>query len=452
MIALACGAVVAQPPEVQITFSPRNHNLDNNDNYSADGRFLCYDTRETVGPGIGNSQSIEMVEVATSIETVLYAPQPTVVSPDEKASAPGVGAVTFCPTAPKVAFIHGPFLEEVPARGYYGKPNRRGAEVNADGSGAVAWLDCRDIATDRPTLPGAHRGGTHRHEFSMDGRRVGFTYDDFLLPQYGRTIGYMEAHPRAPSGATHYFAVLVPVVPAGTAKPGELETALGDSWVGPQGRLRAFIGKVRNDDGKTYSESLFTAEIPETADITSADSGDATRFPTPPPGVSVRRLTHDWAMGVVRGSPDGAQIAYYGRDTEGRSQVYVIPADGSDQDPSPTKHPRPLTRLALGAQSGLRWHPSGKAVFCISAGAIVAVCAEPGPDFGKSAFLTPQDGIQRSNLVVSPDGRHVAYNRPGARGSGSSTGNYRGEPFLQVFALDLPDSAMAAPWPAEGTR
>ncbi len=31
--------------EVQVTFEPRNHYLDNNDNFSADDKWLVYDTR-----------------------------------------------------------------------------------------------------------------------------------------------------------------------------------------------------------------------------------------------------------------------------------------------------------------------------------------------------------------------------------------------------------------------
>ncbi|HPJ99732.1 MAG TPA: DUF3748 domain-containing protein, partial [Candidatus Hydrogenedentes bacterium] len=192
--------------ERQITTSAKNHNLDNNDNFSSDGRFLCYDTRETVGSGIGNGQTIEKVELATGVETILYQPEKTVIGED---AAPGVGAVTFCPVANAVAFIHGPLLDEVPERGYYAKTNRVGAEVIADGSQRRVWLDRRDVATGRDTLPGAHRGGTHRHEYSFDGKRVGFTYDDALLTEYGRTIGMLAPHPQAPEGATHYFALLV---------------------------------------------------------------------------------------------------------------------------------------------------------------------------------------------------------------------------------------------------
>ena len=222
-------AMEALAQERQITFSPKNHMLDNNDNFSRDGRFLCYDTRETIGPGIENSQSIEMVEIATGVETVLYAPEPTITGAE---AAPGVGAVSFAPHEDSVAFIHGPPVDQVESRGYYGKPNRNGGAVPADGSQELTWLDYRDVTSDR-TPSGAHRGGTHRHEFCLDGSRIGFTYDDFLLPEYDRTVGYMEPHANAPGGASHYFALLVPITKKGESKPGKLRrpTAIRGSVV-----------------------------------------------------------------------------------------------------------------------------------------------------------------------------------------------------------------------------
>ncbi len=426
--------------ERQLTFSPKNHHLDDNDNFSPDGRFLCYDTRETIGPGIENCQSIEKVEIATGAETVLYRPPAAVTG---KEAAPGMGAATFCPVENKVAFIHGPPLDEVAQRGYYAKPNRNGMEVIADGSGTHAWLDKRDVATTRDTIPGAHRGGTHRHEYTLEGKRIGFTYDDSLLPQYDRTIGYMEKHRKAPEGATHYFALLAPVVPRGTAKPGQLERASGDSWVGRRGLMRAFIGKVRAEDGISYQQSLFVVDIPDDVDITTADPGSATRFPSPPKGVRVRRLTDGYAEGIVRGSIEGDRIAYYGRAEDGSLQVFIIPSDGSDKDPDPAKRPVQATRLPHGAGPGLRWHPSGNTVFCIANNGIAATCVKPGPHFGASVFLTPQgDSPARFAPVCSPDGKHLAFNKTAptfdARGNRATT--YNGQDFAQIFLVDFPDA------------
>jgi len=440
IILVMSGGYTAMTEERQITFSPKNHSLDNNDNFSKDGRFLVYDTRETVGPGIENSQSIEKVEIATGIETVLYQPDPTIIG--EKA-APGVGAASYSPVENKVMFIHGPLVSEVSERGYYAKPNRTGAEVLADGSGQRIWLDKRDVDSTRNTIPGAHRGGTHRHEYTLDGKRIGFTYDDFLLTQYQRTIGYMEKHPDAPDGATHYFALLVPVVPKGTSKPGEIEVALGDSWVGRHGYMRAFIGTVRADDGIAYEDSLFVIDVPGDVDITTVDAGNATRFPTPPEGVRIRRLTHTWATGIVRGTPDGNRIAYYGRAPDGLTQIFVIPPDGSDRDPDPAKQPVQGTHLSDGAGPGLRWHPSGNSVLCISNGGVVSTCVKPGPHFGKSAFITPQgDEPPRGELVISIDGKTVAFTKPMPTldAEGKPAKSYNGSDYLQIFVMDFPDA------------
>jgi len=441
-------AMTAPAGEKQLTFSPKNHDLDNNDNFSPDGRFLCYDTRNMVGPGIDNGQTIELVEVATGAESLLYKP---VVSVIGERPAPGVGAVSFSGVANEVAFIHGPPVDQLDVRGPYGKPNRQGACVKTDGTGTPAarggyemhWLDHRDIATDRDTLPGAHRGGTHRHEYTLDGQRIGFTYNDFLLPEYDRTVGYMAPHPKAPGGATHYFANLVPIVPLGTAKPGELEHASKDSWIGRGGLMRAFIGTVRNDDGETYENSLYMIDIPADVDITTADSGSASRYPGPPEGTRIRRMTHTWASGTVRGSFDGARVAYFAKAPDGTTQVFVITSDGSDRSPDPEKQPKQATFLPEGSEEGLRWHPSGKTIFSISNNGIVATCVQEGPLFGRSVFLTPQgDAPERIKLTSSQDGAMLAFNKPvpTTDAGGNTVKAFDGTDILQIFVLPFPDA------------
>lgn len=438
LIAFLFGSLLmaAHAQERQVTSTPKNHELDQNDNFSPDGRFLCYDARETFGFGIDRCRSIEKAEIATGAETILYMPP---WSEGEQA-APGIGAASFSPVAEKVIFIHGPPLADLAKRGAYGKPNRNGAVVDADGSQKMAWLDCRDIETSRATLPGAHRGGTHRHEFSPDGKRIGSTYDDAILGQYDRTIGYMEPIPRAPGGAHCWFAILVAVAPKGTAKPGEIEKAADDSWVGREGRMRAFIGKVREADGVGWQNSLFVVDVPASVDITTSDSGDAKRFPSPPKGVKVRRLTHSLAAGIVRGSPDGSRIAYYANDENGQLQVFVIASDGSDEAPDAAKRPMQATRFATCAGPGVRWHPSGDYLVCTHEGGIAAVCVKPGADFGKTRMLTPPGaGRDRSQLCVSQDGKLVAYVRPVAMsdGAGKPVKNYAGLDFKQIFVADF---------------
>lgn len=425
--------------ERQLTFAAKNHELDsNNDNFSADGRFLCYDTRETFGPGIDRGRTIEKVEIASGRETVLYAPP---FSTSELA-APGLGAASFHPRENKVSFIHGPPLEQLATRGAYAKTNRNGAEVRADGSQQLQWLDYRDVATERDTLPGAHRGGTHSHQYSRAGRRIGFTYDDALLPQYERTVGYMELNPRAPGGATHWFAVLVPVVPRGTAKPGENERAAEDAWVDAAGTKRAFIGRVRNDDGVTYEQSLFVADVPLDVDITTADAGSAQRYPHPPKGVSIRRLTHTFAAGTAYASPDGKRIAYFAHDAQGTMQIFVIPENGSDRANDPRLRPVQLTHLQRIRVNSLRWHPSGDALCVVSGGGIAAVCVQPGRNFGKAVFLTAtNDGQSRQDALWSPDGHVLAFCKsvPARDTDGKPALNYAGKDFTQIFTLAVPE-------------
>ena len=434
MALLALQTAGLEAAERQVTRSPKNHMLDNNDNFSPDQRFLCYDTREMLGPGIENSRSVEMVKIETGKETVLYEAKRFISGAQ---AAPGIGAVSFSPIENKVVFIHGPLLDEVSVRGYYGKPNRQGAEVVADGKGALTWLDKRDIDTTRKTTAGAHRGGTHRHEYSLDGRRIGFTYDDFLLPQFERTVGYMEKRANSPAPASCYFAILVPVVARGTAETGEIERAFGDSWVGRQGLMRAFIGKVREADG-SYQESLFAVDVPADVDIATADSGSPTHYPAPPKGVRIRRLTHTRAEGIARGTIKGDRIAYNAPTENGTNQVFVIRSDGSDKDPDPARRPLQVTHLPQGAGLGLRWHPSGDWIICQSNGGIVATRTKSGPNFGKSIFLTPQgDGTPRDQLDVSPDGTLLAYNRavPTIDSRGKAVKTYDGKDPTQIFVV-----------------
>lgn len=420
--------------EKQITFNAKTHALDDNDNFSPDGRFLCYDTRYMVfNTNLANSKSVEKVEIKTGVETVLW--QPESVSGEN--GAPGVAAVSYHPTENKVIFIHGPQVDEIEKRGSYGIRNRNGAIVSADGKEEFSIGDLRDVETDRSTTPGAQRGGTHRHEYSKNGERIGFTYDDFLQQDYDRTIAYMEVNENAPEGFSHYFAVLLKPVKKGESKPGEIEKAYGDSWVDSLGSKRAFIGKVRAENGIDYETSLFVAEIPNTVDITSAYSGDVDNYPEPPNGIIITRLTHSSNdEGIVRGSYSGKQIAYLSKDEKGISQVFIIPVDGSDNAETAEKRPKQITNFTSDA-SFVRWHPSDQWLFSISDGKVHASYIGSSDGFGKSIVLTP-DYLNREALVVSPNGKMLAYNvnQPHATESRSIDGE-QDTKYLQIFILEL---------------
>lgn len=424
--------------ERQLTFSPITKALDNNDNFSIDGKYLVYDTRDTAGPGPANSTRIMKVSIGDGVESDLYRP-PSVTG--EK-SAPGVAAASWSPIANEVIFIHGPLLDETERLGYYGFTNRRGAVVSGDGTGKVRFVDCRDVAS--PATPaGAHRGGTHRHEFSADGKRIGFTYDDHLLTAYGRNLGMLVPHEKAPCGVTHYFTVLLPIVPAVEAAPGDLVRAADDSWVGAQGLMRAFIGTVKQAGGQTAT-SLFAVDIPADVDVTSADPGSATRYPRPPKGLQIRRLVRDASPGIVRGSPDGSRIAYYANDGNGVRQVFLIHSHGSDEHGDPGMRPIQATSLPAGAAAGLRWHPSGRSIAVLSEDGVAVTCVQPGPLFGKSIWLTRHGAGARpaEALVWSPDGRLLAFNRrvPALDAAGRPVKDATGKDFRQIFLVNFPDT------------
>lgn len=439
---IGAGLLLSAAPEAewQLTSSPISKLLDNNDNFSRDGRFLVVDTRDTVGTGIGNCTAIMKVSVTTGLENFIYAPYPVVYG--TTGSAPGMGAASFSPLTDEVAFIHGPFVADVPTLGYYGTTNRRGGVATADGSGDIRFLDYRDV-TSAVTMPGAHRGGSHRHEYSLDGKRIGFTYDDALLTQYGRTIGMMVPHAKSPAGVSHYAVLLVPVVPSASSQPGDLERAADDSWVGANALMRAFIGNVKEANG-TVTSSLFVVDVPENVDVTTADSGTTTRFPSPPKGTTIRRLTRTPAAGIVRGSLDGTRIGYYATAADGSRQVFLINSKGSDQDPNPAMRPVQATQLDKGATGGLRWHPSGNSIAVISDNGVAAVCVQPGAMFGKSYWLTTHgaDVPAADALVWSRDGRRLAFNRrvPTYDSTGKLVKDAGGSDFRQIFLVNFPDA------------
>ena len=119
LVLLSATPARAEESEWQSTFSAISKLLDNNDSFSRDGRFLVYDTRDTVATGIGGSIAIMKVSVTSGLENFVYAPTPVMYGTG--GSAPGLGAASFSPLADEAMFIHGPLVSEVPALGLYGK-------------------------------------------------------------------------------------------------------------------------------------------------------------------------------------------------------------------------------------------------------------------------------------------------------------------------------------------
>lgn len=422
-------AVSSMASERQITNDPNtNCVLDYNHNFSPDGQWLVFDTRP-FDRDILYSTSIEKVHVVTGERVVLYrAPDPV---PD---LGPGVAAVSYFPLRDEVIFIHGPFTR---TRLKYEKTRRTGAIVPGDGSGGVTWADARDVTP--PFTPGALRGGTHRHDpGGPDGRWIGFTYDDQVMAEYGRKVG-RDLHLRT-LGVTHlgapvavdedsagenrsgagFSVVVVRVTPKdeldGNPGTDAIYRAQDDQWVGRRGYrkldgtwqlARGFIGVMRVPDGRGEMrdhDEVFVVDIPDDITRPGPDGpleGTEATFPSPPAGTTQRRLTHTerGCYGLVRSASDGSALSFLSRDENGKPQVFTISPLGSEM--------RQVTSFPTGVQEAARWLPDDRHFVTVVDDQVVVV--EIGT--GHSRPLTDSGRGRPFGLVLSPDGRLVAFNR-----------------------------------------
>ena len=405
--------------ELQLTFDgDRNHQLDNNLNWSPDCRWVAYDTRAFSG-GIGNTLTLEKVHIQTQeIVTVYTAPNPNPTN----GFGPGAAAVSYFPTGDTVIAIRG--IDDV----QYGKTARCGAMVSPTdgtvGSFDYGISDARDVT--EPFTPGALRGGTHRHEPSGDGQWIGFTYNDQIMAGLGkdlRTVGVTKLgtpvdvdEALGNQNGIGFTVLVVKVIPQAEITRGsdEIFQASDDAWVGEKGyqkedgtwqRARAFIGRTVTSTGAVRKE-VYIVDIPEDITVAGPDGpleGTATSFPMPPLGTVQRRLT--WSDsdcgGIVRCSLDGSRIAF----TRG-GQIHLISPLGGD--------PVQATSLSSSASKPW-WDPSGDYIYCVSDNSIWRTnVIEGDPQFGQSERITDADlypGRAPDALCVAPNGQWIAFNR-----------------------------------------
>lgn len=424
----ACTTKQATLKETQLTFdNSENHDLDNNDNFSPDGKWLVYDTRTGVG-GIGGSPSVERVNIETGKTEVLFGIQ------DNKDWGPGAGAASYHPTENKVIFIHGlPICTE---QNPYQQWRRTGVMVNDNQPDVPFYMDSRDVTF--PFTPGALRGGTHRHEWSRDGQWVGYTYNDAIMKHLEDSTGVKwNLRTIAVSNKKHkvivdkdpaqenvqgewYSVVVVRVVPNPEPGSDEISNAASDSWIGksgyvkPDGKMqvaRAFIGSVRDKQGKPVDE-LFIVDIPDSLNVPGEFGpleGTQTTFPMPPKGTAQRRLTHTadtsfpGCSGVTRSSSDGKLIAFQAKDKNGIQQVFVISPIGGK--------PVQVTEHPTGVQSGVRWSPDNKSIIYVCDNSIVQCEVSDLPFEQRIRRLTEKTADAPNNLVWSNDGKIIAFNR-----------------------------------------
>lgn len=430
--------------EKQITHDlTYHHDLDNNDNFSPDGKWLVYDTRTDDG-GIAESARIERVNIETGEKQVLF---------DIKGNAawgPGAGAVSYSSKENAVVFIHG--LSTSTKENPYQQWRRTGVIIHDDRPNVPVYMDARDVTP--PFTPGALRGGTHRHEWSGDGQWIGFTYNDAILKALEdstgekrnlRTIGVskkgravrVDKNDENVSGEW-FSALVVRVVPNPAPGSDEISHAASDSWVGTNGYTaqngtrqiaRAFLGTVKDKNGHDVPE-VFIVDIPE--DITQPGplgplEGTNTDFPMPPKGAVQRRLTftadssHPGCSGIVRSSSDGSQLAFLAKDANGVSQIFTISPNGGKA--------RQITEYTSDIAGNLRWHPDGKHVTYVYEGSIVLCEVGNAPFKERIQLLTEPSESAASNLVWSTDGKVLAFNR--------LVKNEAGKGVQQVFVLRM---------------
>lgn len=406
------------PTERQLTNGPLNSDLDNNANFSADGRYLVFDTRDA--SGIPASRQVGVVDIRTGATRTVYR-QPEGLA--------GVAATSFIGNTEIVA-IH--CLESgIP----YDFTVRGGMIIPVDGR-APHWLDSRDVTP--PFTPGALRGGTHKHEPDASGQWVGFTYNDHIM-KFGqgsdlRNVGVSRRGTRVlvdsdPAGANFVgesFTVLLTAC-VDNPEPGsdQIMRAEFDCWVGARGypvgnrhqRARAFRGTVivyEQGQRVPYTD-VFVVDVPD--DITQPGplgplQGTEFTYPRPPLGAVTRRLTHTAAAsdpalrgvaGHVRCDASGRHVVYQAKARRGadvEDQVFVVsPTDGAI---------RQVTDVPGGVGTFFRISPDGE---------WVAVAHKDGSVWrhaiGHDAArqVAPCGTNLPTNLVISPDSRVVAYNR-----------------------------------------
>jgi WD40 repeat protein len=236
--------------------------------------------------------------------------------------------------------------------------------------GVAAPLDARDLTP--PFTAGALRGGSHVHVFSADGAWVSFTYNDALVHAEQRNVGVavcgrpVQVH-RGPArnhdGET--FSVLVTRT-VDRPRPGsdEIRRAYEDAWVGRGRRAIAFLGEVVTSAGAAISE-VFIADLPDDLTVPGDGplAGSETELPTPPRGVTQRRLTFTADRrfpGVsgprhwVRSSPDGSRIAFLMKDDLGIVQIWTVSPTGG-APVQVTHNPWPIA-------SAFTWSPDGRSI------------------------------------------------------------------------------------------
>ncbi|WP_159566137.1 DUF3748 domain-containing protein [Budvicia diplopodorum] len=409
--------------EKQITYTPRNHQLTNVNVWSPDGQWLIYDVRPSGASFTG--KTIERANIDTCEIDIIYT-----AGPDSY-----VGVATVSPVEPvRYAFIHSP--DSPDDQWHYDFHHRRGVIITEPHRQHAATLDAMDITS--PFTPGALRGGSHVHVFSPDGSRLSFTYNDHLMHQRGaefdrrnvgvavplRSVMVDPQHPRE-YGGSHFCALVSTTVAHPQPGSDEINRAYEEGWIGTHGYARvdgstqrwalAFIGDTRAEDGSKLPEVFIVDLPPALADYAIEGelplAGTETTLPSPPLGVTQRRLTYTGERrypGVataprhwIRSSPDGSKIAFLMKDDFDVVQVWLVSPLGGDLIQ--------VTSGQYGVQSAFSWSPDGRSLAFVMDSSIVLCDVASGvvTRLTEKSHDTPLPDA----VVFSPNGHYVAYMR-----------------------------------------
>jgi hypothetical protein len=235
-------------------------------------------------------------------------------------------------------------------------------------------------------------------------------------------VSVLQDHPRNHDG--QYFTVLVARTTA-NPKPGsdEIKKAFEEGWVGTNGYLRAdgtrqkralaFQGHVVTDKGETISE-IFIVDLPENLTVPGDGplAGTETRMPSPPKGVTQRRLTYTAARkfpGVqgprhwLRTSPDGSQIAFLMKDDDGVVQLWTVSPNGGA--------PLRVTKNPWSIASTFTWSPDGRQIAHVLDNSVGVTEVSSGRTIRVTQRFADVESPRPEACVFSPDGRKVAYVR-----------------------------------------
>ena len=407
-----------------LTSGDYDHQLTCTNVFSCDSREILYDTR-TQGRN-PDASVIESVNCESGEIRLIY-----------KNDTGARGAVVTChPTERKACFIKG--LDHPEINGRYHLTCRQGGIVSLDDMSDFCNIDARDVHA--PFTPGALRGGSHVHVFSPDGKYISDTYDDAVCHRLrlehdgpegeanlrnvqinilGRPVSVPDLPGNHSGSAFTYVAARLHSDP----KPGsdEIRTCEEETFIGQNGYVDACgvrhahalaaIGEVRNADNEPVQE-VYIIHLPE-GEIRDSDGpivGTPTTRPLPPAGCEQIRLTHlsERKIPGIRGTrhwlrttPDGRWVAFFAMADDGILQAFK--ADTA------TGRVVQVSHNTFSAESQMTLSPDGLFMYYAGGGQLVRTHMEEG--YTDILLVPGEHPIHSGPVVVSPDGKRVAYTR-----------------------------------------